>query len=112
MARRTVIDCDVDPTHEATQNLAVALNADAWELDVCDADAKKITDAIGRLIKSARPLNVRDLARRPSNGSGPEADPTIVRAWAQANGLAVSDKGRVPEEIVNQWRAAGSPTTW
>lgn len=112
MARRTVIDCDVDPTHEATQNVAVALNGEAWELDVCDADAKKITDTITRLVKAARPMNVRDLVRRPTNGTGAEADPQVVRAWAQAKGLQVADKGRVGEDIVNQWRAAGSPTTW
>lgn len=110
MARRTVIDCDVDPQHEATENIAVAINAEAWELDVCEADAKKIRDTIARLTKAARPINVRDLSRRPTNGAvGPEADPSIIRAWAAANGIACNDRGRIPEEIVAKWREAGSP---
>jgi hypothetical protein len=112
MARRVVLDCDVDPSHEATENVAVALNGEAWELDVCDADAKKIRDTIGRLVKPARSMNVRDLVRRPTNGNSSEADPQVVRAWAQAKGIAVADKGRVAEDVVAQWRAAGSPTNW
>lgn len=112
MGQRVVKFCDLDESHEATENVALAINGEAVEIDCCAADLKKITDGMTRLMKPGRSINVRDLVRRPTNGHGAEADPQIVRAWAQAKGLPIAEKGRVGEDIVAQWRAAGSPVTW
>jgi hypothetical protein len=40
------------------------------------------------------------------------ADPATIRAWARANGLAVSDRGRIPESVRAAHAAAtdGLPT--
>jgi len=35
-----------------------------------------------------------------------ELKATDVRAWAKSQGLEVSDRGRVPREIVEKFRAA------
>lgn len=112
MGQRVVKFCDLDESHEATDSVALAMNGEAVEIDCCAEDLKKIQDTMVKLMKPGRSINVRDLARRPTNGTGPEADPQVVRSWAQAKGIAVADKGRVAEDVVNQWRAAGSPTTW
>jgi hypothetical protein len=41
--------------------------------------------------------------------SGPDADPAVIRAWAQANGVEVGEKGRIPDQVVRQWRSATQP---
>jgi len=46
---------------------------------------------------------MKDLAKA-SNGAG-DFDPVVVRAWAQRNGRPVKDRGRVPAELVAEWRA-------
>jgi hypothetical protein len=52
--------------------------------------------------------------RTPTSDSGndPQAAPTtgIVRAWARANGVAVSDRGRVPQSVVEAYLQARSAT--
>jgi hypothetical protein len=34
-------------------------------------------------------------------------DSKLIRKWAEANGIAVSSRGRIPAEVVEQYRAAG-----
>jgi hypothetical protein len=107
VGQRVIKFCDVDANHEATDNVAVALDGEAVELDACDACAKKIRDGVARLMKPGRPLALRDLLKQ-ANGNG-EFNPQIVRSWAQRQGMPVADKGRVGEDIVAAWKAAGSP---
>jgi hypothetical protein len=35
-------------------------------------------------------------------------DTAAVRAWAAANGLAVSPRGRIKDEVIQAYRAAGN----
>jgi hypothetical protein len=34
-------------------------------------------------------------------------DPAAVRAWAKSSGIKVSERGRIPADIVDQYTAAG-----
>ncbi|GAA4658278.1 Lsr2 family DNA-binding protein [Kineococcus glutinatus] len=36
----------------------------------------------------------------------PDVDPQLVRAWARAQGHPVSDRGRVPLQLVREYRSA------
>ena len=59
--------------------------------------------------QSAEPAPGR---RRASAGSGKPAfdgvDTAAVRAWAAANGLTVSPRGRIKDEVIKAYRAAGN----
>jgi hypothetical protein len=35
-------------------------------------------------------------------------DNKAVRRWADANGIALSKRGRIPQNVVSQFRAAGN----
>jgi hypothetical protein len=35
-------------------------------------------------------------------------DPKAVRAWEQSNGISVNERGRVPREVIEHYRAAGN----
>lgn len=35
-----------------------------------------------------------------------DVDPKVVRAWAAAQGIECAATGRVPQRVVNEWRAA------
>lgn len=49
--------------------------------------------------KSGRPPRRRVLV---------DADPTTVRAWASANGITLSPRGRLSAEVVARFHAAGN----
>jgi Lsr2 len=38
------------------------------------------------------------------------ADKRAARAWAKAHGITVSDRGRLPAEVIDRWHAAGRPS--
>jgi hypothetical protein len=60
------------------------------------------------------PSEVPPPHRTPTNvsGNGPQVAPTagVVRAWARANGVSVSDRGRVPQSLVEAYLQARSAT--
>jgi hypothetical protein len=110
MASKTILLDDLDPTVEATETVLFSIDGTAFEIDLGEKNAAAIRSALSKYTKAGRGFTIRELVKRTENGNG--FDPQIVRAWAQMKGLAISDKGRVPEEVVNQWRSAGSPTSW
>jgi ERCC4 domain/Lsr2 len=53
------------------------------------------------------PSEVPPPSRTPTSNGGQGGPPTgIVRAWARANGVAVSDRGRVPHSLVEAYLAS------
>ena len=48
--------------------------------------------------------------RRTRRTAAAPPNPASVRAWAKSNGHAVSDRGRVPAQVIAAYVAAGSPT--
>jgi hypothetical protein len=118
MAKKTVMLDDLDDSKEAEETLLYMLDGEYWEIDLSAENSKKLRDALAKYIKVSRSVSPKEAARRVSmNGSGVagtsygEYDPAVVRAWAQANGVDVSEKGRIPEHVVGQWRRATRDTS-
>jgi hypothetical protein len=105
MAHKTLIVCDYDQTHEATEEVTVALDGAAVLLDLCEDDAATVRETVQDIIDRGRPIALKDMGKRGNGGTG-EVDPAAVRSWALANGITVSDRGRVSEAVVQQWRNA------
>jgi hypothetical protein len=108
MAQRTVVTMidDLDGG-EATQTVAFALEGAAYEIDLSDANADGLRKAlesyaaVARKTATARKSPGRPLRDKARNDS--------VRAWAREEGLSISARGRIPEEIYSKWQAAGNP---
>ncbi len=64
----------------------------------------------GRQRKSGvRPAKAVKSTRRPgSRAVAPQADQSVVRTWAREQGLQVSDRGRVPNAILEAYQQRGS----
>lgn len=104
MATRTIKIDDLDGKSEGAETTVFGANGSYYEIDLAAANVKKLEDAIAPFVDKARQISARD-ALKNGNGAG-EFDPAIVRAWAQRNGKQINDKGRVPQEIVDEWRKA------
>lgn len=111
MASKTVLLDDLDPTAEATETVLFSVDGVFTEIDLGEKNAAALRTALTKYAKAGRVIQARDAFKRLANGGNGhgEYDPTVVRAWAIAKGIPVAEKGRVSEEIVSQWRAAGSP---
>ena len=108
MARREVIQLDDDlDGGPADETVTFSIGSTSYEMDLSTKNADKFRKALAPWVEIARKSSgSRRAGRRATASSRP--DPKSVRAWAQANGITVSDRGRVPSEIVELFKQAGT----
>ncbi|WP_433674819.1 histone-like nucleoid-structuring protein Lsr2 [Microbacterium gorillae] len=90
------------------ESVHFSLDGVAYEIDVTDANAAALRDAlspyisagrrVGRDASTVRATTPKRVGRRP--------DLAAVRAWANDNGHPVSDRGRVPASVLEAYDAA------
>ncbi|NBE92633.1 Lsr2 family protein [Nonomuraea sp. KC401] len=111
MAKRiveTFID-DIDGS-EAEGTTAFALDGTNYEIDLSGENREKLEKALAPFITKARAVRAeRTRGRRGTGGSSRSISrekSTEIRRWAKAQGLPVSERGRIAATIVQQYEAA------
>jgi|SRR4051794_15178297 hypothetical protein len=112
MAKKTVVlrvdDLNGEP---ADTTVRFGLDSRDYELDLTEANAKGLRDALARYVAAARKVSGRRGAsvnpEQPANAFK-GFDPAAVRAWAASNGFTVSPRGRIKAAVVEAFRAAGN----
>ncbi len=114
MAQRTIVELtdDIDGG-PATETVLFGLDGDALEIDLNEENAGRLRDAMAPYVGAARRAGGSSPRQRTAASSKPrptggDVDPKAVRAWAVANGVEVSARGRLKGEIVEQYRAANN----
>jgi hypothetical protein len=111
MSRRTIVQLEDDLTGgEAAESVTFGLDGGSFEIDLNEENAEELRELLAPYIQAGRAtLQPKGSARRSAGSFGTgDADPATVRAWAQANGYAVSTRGRVSRELREAYRAATS----
>ncbi|WP_414942868.1 histone-like nucleoid-structuring protein Lsr2 [Amycolatopsis sp. cmx-11-51] len=101
---------------EATQTVPFALDGVTYEIDLSDDNAGALRDELERFIDASRRVGGRKMkvATGQSTVAGGTAKSTDrernqqVRAWASANGYAIAERGRIPNEIYEAFDNAES----
>ena len=111
MARRTVTIVIDDITgrqlpDDAAETVQFSLDGVGYELDVDSKTAQKIRETLTPFTSAGRKVT-RD-GRSAARTVKTPASSTAVRAWAAAHGVSVSDRGRIPAEVLRQFEAAGN----
>lgn len=107
MATRQVMIDDLDSKSDADETIDYALDGVFYEIDLAEANGKKLRDALAPFLKVSREVQPKEALRRATGNGGTaygSYDPAVVRTWALAKGIEVNDKGRVPEDVVRKWR--------
>jgi hypothetical protein len=116
MAQRTVIRVvdDLDDTEivdGAGETVHFALDGRQYEIDLTNDHADEMRAALDRYIRVARKVGGRQVRARDTDAK-PSASldysPQAVRAWAKAKKVKVSPRGRIPQSVLDQFRAAGN----
>src|SRR5215217_2705967 len=89
---------------EAAETVEFGLDGTSYAIDLSEQNAKKLRETLDGYVSKARKVSVRRSGRKTSSG----VDIHAVRAWAEANGIEVSKRGRISRDIVSQFRAAGN----
>jgi hypothetical protein len=112
MASRTIVELTDDLDGKpAAETVRFALDGREYEIDLTQKNAKAIRKDLEPWVGSARRISGR---RSPSSANGTTTrvptgvDTAAVRAWAASNGIEISNRGRLPKDVVEQYRAAGN----
>ena len=123
MAQKTIVTLVDDLTGEEAENISTvefALDGVTYELDLTDENSTKLHDALSQYAKAGRKIGGR---RRSSPRSGRAIKSTgraagynretlkSIREWAKKNGHNISDRGRLPAEVLQAWQTAQAATS-
>lgn len=114
MARTTIVRLtdDIDGS-TAVETVPFAVDGRCYEIDLSAEHADNLRHSLAQFVAAARntsrgnasvaPGRVRP--RRPA-----AADSSAVRAWAKENGVPVSNRGRIPKDVLAQYTSAQQAT--
>jgi hypothetical protein len=91
----------------ADTTLAFALDGKDYEIDLSEANAEKLREALRPFVDAARkttPGGSRRGTRTRASSSDP--DTAKIRAWAKEHGHPVSDRGRIHQSVKDAYYAA------
>lgn len=117
MARQVITtlidDLDGKP---ADRTVEFSLDGTTYTIDLSDANAGKLRKALDPFINAGNRVGRGGSGRGPgrpsaagSNGraAGNDRDQNrLIREWAAANGHAVSERGRIPQNVTDAYRTA------
>jgi uncharacterized protein (DUF2252 family) len=98
-----ILEDDLDGT-KADQTVEFGLDGAAYAIDLSDSNAKMLRGALEGYVSKARKVSGRRSSSRKTTGSG--IDNRAIRRWAEANGIELSKRGRIPQDVVSQFTAA------
>jgi hypothetical protein len=94
---------DIDGS-EAAGTVRFGIGGSEYEIDLSQAHADELAAALGPYVAAARKVAA---ARRSARG--PRAarhDQSEVRSWAREQGFNVSDRGRIPADVLARYESA------
>jgi hypothetical protein len=95
-------DLDGGPADETVR---FGLGGTEYEIDLSTKNANAFRRQLAPFIEHARRTG-RGQRRRPGRAASSREHSGHIRAWAKEQGIAVSDRGRIPASVAEQYDAA------
>jgi hypothetical protein len=96
---------DLDGT-EATETVSFGLDGTTYEIDLNDANAAALREAMSGYVGHARKVTGGGRRARKSSGGGSSSNTKDVREWAKSQGMEVSERGRISADVQQAYDAA------
>ncbi|MBT0565582.1 Lsr2 family protein [Williamsia sp. CHRR-6] len=87
-----------------------SLDGRSYEFDTSPKHAQQFRDLVAKYVEASRTVNGRGAGKRKTVGSTggtrSKEQTQAIRDWANSNGYEVSNRGRIPIEVVEAFEAA------
>ncbi|MEV0805598.1 Lsr2 family protein [Micromonospora sp. NPDC050200] len=96
---------------DADETVKFALDGVQYEIDLSNSNADKLREAFGPYMTSGTRVGrggvvVGGRAARGRGGATADREQNkAIRAWAKKSGKEISDRGRIPQEIVDEYHS-------
>jgi len=114
LARTTLVRLtdDIDGS-TAVETVHFAVDGRSYEIDLSAEHADNLRHSLAQFVAAARSTgrgnaSVGPGRVRPRRPSG--VDSSAVRSWAKENGVPVSGRGRIPDDVLAQYTSAQQAT--
>lgn len=113
MAQKTVITIvdDLDGSElpeDEGQTVRFALDGVQYDIDLSGDNAGALRKVLEPYVESGRRTGGRRSAGGHTRRVTTDVDTRAVREWARSRGIEVSSRGRVPADVIAQYRDAGN----
>jgi hypothetical protein len=98
---------------EASETVSFSLDGTSYEIDLSEKNANELRDAFAKYVGAARKAgrsgsssaaSSRSSSRSRAGSTAMDRDQAAaIRSWAKKQGLKVSDRGRIPATIIEQY---------
>jgi hypothetical protein len=110
MAQKVLVEMldDIDGT-PAAHTVPFSLDGVTYEIDLSDENAAALREELARYIAAGRRTGgrkVRVATGQPTTSSTDRERNQQIRAWANANGYEVSERGRLSSEVISAYESA------
>ena len=108
MAKKTLIqlvdDLSGEPIGDGEgRTIRFSFDGADYEIDLTHESVEEMRDALERYIRASRRVSGRSGGGRRSSGSG-SGETAAIREWAESQGIKVASRGRIPADVVEQYR--------
>jgi Lsr2 len=83
---------------------AFSLDGRDYEIDLCEKHSQKFDEVLRRFSDRARKVTGRVRTKRRTAAHRQHS--AEVRAWAKRSGIEVSDRGRIPANVIERYDAS------
>lgn len=106
MATQTTVTmtCDLCGGTKETRTRSISIDGQTLEIDLCAKDGRGLDKVAQQFIPHAR--KVRRAPAPSRRTASTRQHSASVRDWAKAQGLVVSDRGRIPADVERKYDAA------
>ncbi|WP_424183989.1 histone-like nucleoid-structuring protein Lsr2 [Actinokineospora sp. G85] len=94
----------------AEETVEFGLDGASYQIDLSSDNAEKLREALADFVESARRAGGRKRAlakaapgRAPRTASADREQNQAIREWARKQGMNVSDRGRIPSEVLDAY---------
>jgi hypothetical protein len=111
VAQRTIVELvdDIDGS-EASESVSFGLDGVEYTIDLSEGNANKLRDGLAAFVEKAQRVGGRKQrgagTKTAVSAGGDRAQNQAIREWARSQGEKISDRGRIPAELVAKFQAA------
>jgi Lsr2 len=106
MAQKVTVELEDDlDGGAAEETVRFGVDGAGYEIDLSKKNAAALRRKLAPFIDHARTAG-RGARRRPGRTAAGRDRSGGIRAWAKDQGIAVSERGRIPASVVEQYEAA------
>lgn len=103
---RYIDDIDGTDLGDKPNAISFAVEGKEYSIDLSDENAEAFRAAVAPYIEAGHRVTGRNKAARRTSAQTSSTETKAIREWAQANGYDVSNRGRIPADVMQAYHAA------